>query len=393
LGRNNGNNGLNDADVQASHARYVTIPRDTTVNYHGNNIGDLRWNRGSYLMIEDGAVWQQVTDGTFTENSWTQFDGTLCLDGGTFRRSVAAPSQNNDGGGIVMFGSYRDNENLGRFGTPPEVIVEIRNGGSLENDGQLWFGADDEHSVGLRSSITINNGSIALTGGHIPQTNSTLTVQADLAFFYDYYRDDIWDNVDNPPPNDDPNGKPKNEQYEINFTGPGSITVDASGIWVYQQASTGIWNESTAGPLEYEDLWNMGILKAFGMSGKTGTIDNDEDNPPTALQPALFDTYFTVSGTPGSDDYILTSLIEPAFEDGDYNDDGTVDAADYVAGRKLGKDLNIWMETFGESSQDCCEGGVADAGPGTSPGVPEPGTMLLMLLGFASVSVFKKRSR
>ena len=41
----------------------------------------------------------------------------------------------------------------------------------------------------------------------------------DLAFFYDYYRDAVFD-----PTNSDPNGQPKNEEYAINFTGPGSIT-------------------------------------------------------------------------------------------------------------------------------------------------------------------------
>jgi hypothetical protein len=165
--------------------------------------------------------------------------------------------------------------------------------------------------------------------------------------------------------------------------------VDSAGIWVYEQDSTGTWNEGVAGPLSYEDLWDMGILKAFGLSGKTGTIDSDEDNAPATLEPALFSTYFTTSGSPGSNDYILNSLIDPAFEapegDADYNEDGFIDAADHVLLKKLGLDYALWKEQFGQSSPGASGGG--------SGGVPEPGTMMLTLLGVASVSMLKRRSR
>jgi hypothetical protein len=67
---------------------------------------------------------------------------------------------------------------------------------------------------------------------------------------------------------------------------------------------------------------------------------------------------------------------------GDFNLDGTVDAADYVAWRKNGGTLaeyQAWTSTFGMSS-----GIGAARGPGAA--VPEPGTLSLMLLaacGFA----------
>lgn len=77
---------------------------------------------------------------------------------------------------------------------------------------------------------------------------------------------------------------------------------------------------------------------------------------------------------------------------GDYNDDGTVDAADYVLWRKLRPtggtlanddtpgaddgDYDRWVEHFGEG---------APGGGGNSP-VPEPASMVLIILGAALVA-------
>jgi len=79
---------------------------------------------------------------------------------------------------------------------------------------------------------------------------------------------------------------------------------------------------------------------------------------------------------------VLTAVPEPE-EDGDFNEDGTVDAADYVAWRKTNaEDLdayNDWVRTFGMSG--------LGGGSGNSPagGVPEP-VGLIMLLTAACIS-------
>jgi hypothetical protein len=308
------------------------------------------------LTIKEGAVWQQVTDGTFTENAWTQMDpSNLILDGGTFRRSGESPA--GDGGGLVLFGSYRDDSNFATLAAPAEINVEIKNGGRLENTGQLWFGADDEHSAGTEVTFTINDGDIDLTGGTIPVTNSTLAVDADLAFFFDY---------------DEANGVPKNEQWEINFTGPGSITVDSAGINVYRQDEFSIWTGGD--PVSYEDLWDQGILKANGLSGATQT-------------PAVFSTFFTTSGTPGMDNYVLNSLITAAPVDlpGDYNNNGTVDAADYVVWRNgdspddTQAGYNLWKANFGRTA------GAGAGGAGGLAAVPEPATCVMLLVGMVAI--------
>ena len=97
------------------------------------------------------------------------------------------PASRPDGGGLLLIGSYRDDANKDRLGLPAKINIEIKNGGKLENDGQLWFGADDEHSIGTEAKITINGGTMDLTGGTILYNRTARwSVDADLAFFYDF---------------------------------------------------------------------------------------------------------------------------------------------------------------------------------------------------------------
>jgi hypothetical protein len=376
LGSGNGSEGANSTNPNITAARHIVIGGGDTVEYYWPTNGDFRIRQGSSMTIKDGATWIQETDNTYTENGWTRMDASnLIMDGGHYKRTGV--SAGGDGGGILMFSTFNDDNNLARLGSP-RINVEIKNGGSLENNGQMWFGADDEHSPDTRVAVTINEGTIDLTGGTIPLTNSTLSVVADLAFFYDY---------------SEALGRPKNEEYSINFTGPGSITVDSAGIDVYQQDSDSLWTDVAT---TYEDLWALGILQANGLSGKTGSVPNGGGGT-TALTPATFSDFFSVTGTPGSDNYILNSLIEASPDpeddaDADYNGDGTIDAGDYVAWRKLpgnfGGDpagYDAWRMTFGEASPG--------AGGGGSGGVPEPASMMLAFLGLAAVAFFRTRSR
>jgi hypothetical protein len=110
-------------------------------------------------------------------------------------------------------------------------------------------------------------------------------------------------------------------------------------------------------------------------------------------------------------DYYIRSIEitkpDPAGEPGDYNNDGKVDAADYVVWRKTNgtgfdlpnevsgttpgevtiDDYNEWRERFGN--------GGAGAGGGLDGGsVPEPGTILLVIAGAAGLgSIGLRRAR
>jgi hypothetical protein len=82
----------------------------------------------------------------------------------------------------------------------------------------------------------------------------------------------------------------------------------------------------------------------------------------------------------------------PAVIPGDYNSDGSVDAADYVTWRKdptaFGGDpdgYNTWRTNFGRTS-----------GAGSSLGgsaVPEPTSWLFVTLTMAGLAVFNRRRR
>jgi len=310
LGQRNGSDGMNNADPALSRARNIVIGGGAVVEYYRPiPDSDFRIRQGSNLTIKEGAVWVQETDATYSENGWTQMDlSHLILDNGTFRRTGESPA--GDGGGIVLFGSFRSDDNFNTLPPPAVINVLMKNGGEIENTGQLWFGAEEEHSEDLVVSMEVNNGSFDLTGGDtFGVSNGGLwgDTYANLAFWY---------GVDLGGFNGSENDMlPKNEQYELNFTGPGTITVDTinspapvnyldgktelvhgSGIRIYRQDMSGTWTETKA---SYEDLWNAGILKSKGMSGI-------ETIPGSGIPSTPFANHFTVTGDPGTDNYVLT---------------------------------------------------------------------------------------
>ncbi len=389
MGSNRGSEGMNNIDPALTAARHIVIGGGATVDY--NNIisaSGMRLRQGTTLTIKDGATWVQDMSDHPANTSFAECrcdPSELILDGGTFRRIGEATGDPGDGGGgNAIFGSYNDDNNGSFLGTlPPRANVVIKNGGRLENTGQLWFGTDGESSPNTRVHFTINNGHMDLTGGGIPIENGEMTglggVVGDLAFFYDYSEHlSLADPV-----------RAHDEEYVINFTGPGSITVDSAGIRVLEQPApedpspeppTAVIPADWTGrdvQVSYQDLWNLGILQANGLSGKTGLAWPHDGATPRTLAPANFNTFFSVTGMPGMDNYILTSLIEGLPDpglDGDFNGDGKVDAADYVVWRKNDNSqagYDLWRTNFGRTSG-------SGSGLGAA-GVPEPSSLLLVL--------------
>ncbi len=95
--------------------------------------------------------------------------------------------------------------------------------------------------------------------------------------------------------------------------------------------------------------------------------DLNADDAVDALDLAVFSTYILAAGL-----------------EGDHNEDGIVDAADYVVWRKLNVNgptgYDDWYENFGESS------GGTGAG-----GVPEPGSAMLAFLAAVALTVARRR--
>ncbi|HEX2475713.1 MAG TPA: PEP-CTERM sorting domain-containing protein, partial [Lacipirellulaceae bacterium] len=84
---------------------------------------------------------------------------------------------------------------------------------------------------------------------------------------------------------------------------------------------------------------------------------------------------------------------------GDFNTDGTVDAADYVVWRKTGgaqDGYNLWRAHFGQTAGSGAAGyGHRGSGPGASAqlisGVPEPSTVVALLAAIQSLAYYRVR--
>jgi hypothetical protein len=337
MGNNRGGDG--------GHA--ISIGGGAQVTYDAGSLRDLHpqiQNGANSLTIKEGAKLTINTFNSDVDGVWTQFDSDLTLNNGTFKRTWTAGGST-VAGGVMMLGSWRSREGQ-------QIDVNITNGGRLENDGQLWFGADEEHGLNVQVHVTVNNGTIDLTGGTYPESNDSNIVKADLAFFFGTDQGDGNGNS--------ASGLAKNEDYTINFTGSGSLTVDHSGIWVYREDAGGLW---TATQSTYQDLWNAGILQANGLSGLTG---------------ASFSTYFSTTGTSGADNYTLTSLL--AGLQGDFNGDHKVDGADFLVWQRgfgttyNAGDLATWKAHFGQTGS-----------VGAASGVPEPAALCLACLAMGVV--------
>lgn len=241
--------------------------------------------------IKEGAVLELRTEEA-SDGLWTEWDGDLILDNGTLRRTFqsgtgAATS------GALMFGSWN---------TAPlnnhAIQVQLLNGSRIENHGMVMFGAWNESGGGLDVHVTVNNGTIDLTGGDTFVLNDTSDQNADLHFYYG---------------TDNATGNSKNESYIINFTGPGSIVVDQTGIRIHTiGADYSTWEHEA---VTYQQLWDRGIVRANGASGLTG---------------ANFNEFFAVTNSPGTNDYTLRSLLGTGI-DGDFNNDGMYNCQDINA--------------------------------------------------------------
>jgi hypothetical protein len=246
---------------------------------------------GGSITVKEGAVLTMDSHSDL-DGRWSRVGLSMTFDNGTWRRTHSAPS---DGGGQIFFG-YK-NELLAN----QQIDINVINGGRIENDGKMVFGTPDYfvsqggdggHSPGIKVHMTIDGGTLDLSGGGYPDYPFGL-ISGEMVFVYEYNE----------------GVGPKNEDYRINFTGPGSITVDPhfdtnagqylGGIYVAKQDSSGAFSAQGGAPdlftpIGYEDLWDLGILQANGLSGLTG---------------ATFGTYFSTTGTKFTEDYTLTSLI------------------------------------------------------------------------------------
>ncbi len=286
---------------------------------------------GSLTITEGATLWLDAH--TDDDGRWARMDINVNLDNGrlltTHTPAFCPLSECSVVGGRIIFGMNND--------LLPNTVLQwnITNGGRIEMEGKMVWGNPDfldgdptsGHNPGIGMHMTINDGTLDLTGGNLfddffGQGNG------ELVFFYEWNDDPLL-----PAP-----GAPKFEDYNINFTGPGSIIVD-NGIFAVTQDSAGVFSPTNGlapdlfTSIRYQDLWALGILQANGRSG-AGDYNGDglvnaadyafwrktNINGPPGYDdwfqnfggpPADFNDYFTVTGSPGMPNYTLTSLLPP----------------------------------------------------------------------------------
>jgi hypothetical protein len=150
------------------------------------------------------------------------------------------------------------------------------------------------------------------------------------------------------------------------------------------------WTFEASFPWEALEETPADILARDGIFGFGVAYNDDDDREGRDAQPVWAttrDDLWHVSAA-----FPDAQLVDaPAPLQGDYNSNGTVDAADYVAWRDnpgaFGGDpagYTTWRTNFGRT------GGAGSALSGAAAAVPEPATLALLLL-LASTWLFRRR--
>ncbi len=356
--------GINVGSGEVGTDVYIT---NGDVTYASQILDDFRWidsagaansGEGTLTITGGASLTVDTAPPGDSDGHWSQFNTkALNLNNGTLRRTFtptdpAFPGVTILSGGVFSFAGISGYDNI-------DTQINITNGGTLENDGILAFGWYQQAHLNTKVAMTINNGSLDLTGGN---NFDFLGGAAGGAGNPDLLIHRSWDPVNN---------VPANEDYSINFTGPGSITVDQSGILIVDKIGPGGFDydfASISTLVTYEDLWNEGILRAHGFSGLDGKTFSD---------------FFSTTGTVGLDNYTLTSLVLA----GDFDADLDVDSADQTlwqtgfGGAYSGGDFLDWQRNYDGT-----------LGPAVAA-VPEPSAVLLAILGGMACVATRRRRR
>ena len=288
------------------------------VTYDTFNAVDFAIDNGSSLTVGSGlgssAVWNN------SQGEWSEVDGDLIIDGGTFNRT---------GGGAFILGSWR--------GVAGETAsITIKNEGTLVQRGEMWLGAWEGWTPdNLTANITVESGTLDLAPFGANVNHSIYFINAE--------GHPDWPNTTSP-------------TFNLNFTGDsGTMIVGADGIvnpqWDPNEGSSGAF---TFPPLSYEDIWDRGFLQKNGNSGLTGHT---------------FSQFFSVTGSVDTAGYTLEVL---ASTPGDFNLDGTVDGLDFL----------LWQQGGSPEGGTPAELAAWELNYGASPlvgvsSVPEPSALML----------------
>jgi len=350
------------------------------------------------------TLWSYDADGIFTPTptTWDPFGNTAGTSGSITNFATPYPTTLSDRSATVQVSSTSGTLEL--FGTTTGGNSGTRLNAFKVNDGAtdllaVDFGRTGQPSSPIQSTYTGLLGEIAQPA--FSQTVGAFNVSLEGQGFYntttsnadlvdagvrDFYRDYYYNN---------------------SITNGEGVTLTIDGVTPNTDYELKIWSYDADNFSPTPTTWTpTGVT-----SGAIGNITNVQDPYPTSLTDnsatirvrststslKLFGT--TTEGTGGTRINGFELSVAPPGITGDYNNDGFVDAADYVLWRNGGplqndpsagvqpSDFDQWRANFGMS------------GPGSGAGnvgaVPEPSTLIVLATGlvFALFPVRRNMAR
>jgi hypothetical protein len=161
--------------------------------------------------------------------------------------------------------------------------------------------------------------------------------------------------------------------------GGGNLIGDGTALELDLSAMT------TAGTILLIDNRTTDAITGFFENGTTNKLYEDGEVIPLSG----YDGTVTISYNGGTGNDVTLTLV-PLL--GDFNRDGTVDAADYVVWQKTGtggqQGYDDWRANFGKSAPSF---GLAAPAANLILSIPEPASLVTVLVGMVTVSAWRKR--
>jgi hypothetical protein len=321
----------------------VTVNNGATLDM--NNINDTFGSLLSTAGNTTGQVLQGTAELTLAASAGpNSYEGTI-TGTGIFRKGRALPGGATDTATQILSG----NNSLG----PVEV-----------NAGSLLFNGTS--TTGL---VTVNGGTLGGTGS----VSGAVTVNS---------------------------GGHVAPGASIESLGVGGLTLESGSILDFELGAPGTSDLIVAagtttingGTLNLSDAGGLGA-GTYTLIDYAGTLGGNVSNLSFGTTPAGFSYSLVDTGS-----LINLSVVAPGLP-GDFNEDDKVDAADYVIWRKnetanvaLPNDnglatqaerFDLWRANFGNMTMP---------GGGSGGAVPEPATLVMLIVGMAAVALGRRRS-
>jgi|GEM_PF-1162314 len=298
-------------------------------------------------LILSGGATLEIRSTTTPDGLWTEIDAALLKVTGPGSELVRSHTDPNKNGGAFVFGSWRSVQDQ-------RIDLKVLDHGSIDNEGQMWFGAYNSSAVDLVVTWEVGRGASvhnhdALGGG--VSLDHTAGSEGEINFIWNF---------------DAAAGAADDSTYTIDMTGHGgSLTVGAEGIRYQKETAQNVWTSTMK---TYQQLWADGRLTAS-----------------TSTQGEVFGDNFAVVGSSGLADYKVINIQGASMggsDTADINGDFVVDTSDYnllAANFGTGTTVaegDINLAAPGDERVDAADVGILFAAFAVDPGSAVPGTAI-----------------